>query len=176
MDGVAIPIEPLKLNLPPEDTFMTLYTIRTIPAPATHDLRLRVLRPGQPPERANYAVDASPTAFHLGAFRSDRTLVGVASFYHEPFPHDAHQPYFEADANDWRLRGMAVEPALQGQGVGRALLVAGVETLKEKGGDWLWCNARTTAEAFYRRLDFAIYGDPFEMAEIGTHYLMARRL
>jgi GNAT superfamily N-acetyltransferase len=151
-------------------------TIRSIPATATHDLRLRVLRPGQPPERANYAVDAHPGAFHLGAFTAEERLVGVASFYHEAFPHDATNPHFEAEANDWRLRGMAVEPAWQGQGIGRALIVAGIEALQEKETNWLWCNARTTAEAFYTALGFNTFGDPFEMAEIGTHYLMARHL
>lgn len=152
------------------------FTVRLIPAATTHDLRLRVLRPGQPPERADYGADQHPSAFHLGAFTTDGRLVGVASFYHEPFPQDAHHPAYDEEADDWRLRGMAVEPDLQGQGVGRALIDAGVERLVAKKGGWLWCNARTTAEPFYTALGFDTFGDPFEMAEIGTHYLMARRL
>jgi GNAT superfamily N-acetyltransferase len=155
---------------------MHSFFIRPISANDTHDLRLRVLRPGQPPERANYVADEQSDAFHLGAFTADGTLGGVASFYPEPFPHDAQQLYYDETPSDWRLRGMAVEPDLQGQGVGRALIIAGIETLQEKAGVWLWCNARTTAEPFYTTLGFNTFGDPFEMAEIGTHYLMARQL
>lgn len=156
---------------------MTLpFTIRFIPAPLTHDLRRRVLRPGQPPERAHYAVDAQPDAFHLGATDMDRQIVGVASLYHERFPLDSQVPTNQKPHTDWRLRGMAVEPTLQGQGVGRILIEAVLDALRERNGTWLWCNARVTAEPFYTALGFTTYGDPFEMADIGTHYLMARRV
>jgi GNAT superfamily N-acetyltransferase len=153
-----------------------LLTVRPISARDTHDLRLRVLRPGQPPERADYQVDADPSAFHLGAFSEVDIVVGVASLYHELFPLDSRLPTYDTPHTDWRLRGMAVEPSLQGQGVGRALIDAALVALRERGATWLWCNARVTAEPFYTALGFATYGDPFEMADIGTHYLMARRV
>jgi GNAT superfamily N-acetyltransferase len=144
--------------------------IRPILAPATHDLRLRVLRPGQPPDRADYAADHTSVAFHLGAFTADDTLIGVASFYQEPFL-DHPQPQ-----HHWRLRGMAVEPTAQGQGVGRALLNTAFADLHAREATWLWCNARTTAAPFYTTLGFDTIGDPFDMPDIGTHYLMARRV
>ncbi len=150
-------------------------SLRHIPAAATYDLRSRVLRPGQPRERAEYAADLQPHAFHLGAFTPSETLVGVASFYHEPMPTSADSPPGQERA-DWRLRGMAVEPALQGQGVGRALIVAALETLRANGGVGLWCNARSTAVPFYSALGFATVGEPFDMPDIGPHSLMMRRL
>ena len=42
--------------------------------------------------------------------------------------------------------------------------------------DRLWCNARIKAVPFYERNGFAIHGGPFEIAGIGTHYLMHRAL
>lgn len=122
---------------------------------ALHDLRLRVLRPGRPPEAAVWALDGHPDTVHLGAFQG-ATCVGIASVVPE---------------EGWRLRGMAVEPDLQGTGVGAAL----VHALQERFGQVgrvLWCNARTSAAGFYVRLGFVIEGEPFDLPGIGPHVVM----
>lgn len=122
---------------------------------ALRDLRLRVLRPGRPPEAAVWGLDDHPDTVHVGAF-ADGRCVGIASVVPE---------------DGWRLRGMAVEPGLQGTGIGGTLVVA----LQERFGALerpIWCNARTTAAGFYVRLGFQIQGEPFEVTGIGPHVVM----
>jgi GNAT superfamily N-acetyltransferase len=122
----------------------------------THDLRRRVLRPGAPVERLTYAGDRVEGAFHLG-LRRDGTLVAVATFFPEP----------RGDRPAMRLRGMAVEPELQGSGAGRVLLTAALDRLRADGHRLLWAQARDTALGFYERLGFRIVGDGYVTAETG---------
>ena len=49
---------------------------------------------------------------------------------------------------------MATAPALQGQGIGTAVLNACVHEIKNRGARRLWCNGRTPALRFYQRLGF----------------------
>jgi GNAT superfamily N-acetyltransferase len=142
-------------------------TIRLIPSADTRPLRQQVLRPHQRVEELEYPGDHHPETFHLGAFEAD-DLVAVASFYHESMPADPFRP------DDWRLRGMAVAPGLQGQGRGARLLTRGLEELALRGATRLWCNARVPAADFYRRLGFETHGAEFDIPDIGPHYLMSR--
>lgn len=128
-----------------------------------------MLRPHQPPEAAVYPGDEAPETLHLGLYVGGRQL-GVASLYREPPPDAA-----PGDAG-WRLRGMAVDPASQGQGHGAALLRACLEHAAREGGTQVWCNARTTASGFYRSLGFSQRGVAFELPGIGLHHLMWRPL
>ena len=68
----------------------------------------------------------------------------------------------------WQLRGMAVSTALQGGGVGAAL----VEAVYHEVAEPLWCNARAKAIPFYARLGWRITSEPFEVAGIGPHRRM----
>lgn len=143
--------------------------LRPIPAQLTHDLRHRVLRPHQPIAEMAYPGDDGPASFHLGAFlpgsANESAPVGIVSMYDEPMTGDPR-------IGDRRLRGMAVEPELQGQGLGAALVVAALETAAQAGGRRVWCNARTAAAGFYTRLGFTIAGEPFDLPGIGEHYVM----
>lgn len=143
--------------------------IRRIEAAATHPLRQRVLRPHQPPEALHYPGDLEPGAVHLGAFDATGALVGIASLSIEPQPG-------RATSRTFRLRGMAVEPSLQGGGLGSQLVGACVAEGRAAGMEAIWCNARTSAERFYRRLGFLRVGDRFEIEGIGPHYVMRRDL
>ena len=80
-------------------------TVEVVPAAETLELRGRVLRDGRPHE--GFAEDDWPETFHL-AVRDGGRVVGVASF----IPRD----------DGWQLRGMAVDGALQGRGIGRELM------------------------------------------------------
>jgi ribosomal protein S18 acetylase RimI-like enzyme len=71
---------------------------------------------------------------------------------------------------------MATESCARGRGIGRELLERCSRHAAAKGGDRLWCNARVGARRFYERAGFAVEGAPFELAGIGRHYLMSRRL
>lgn len=142
-------------------------TLRPLSAADTRLLRQAVLRPHQRPEELVYPGDDAPDTLHVGAYLGG-TQVGVASIYREAQPG-------VSDAS-WRLRGMAVTPAVQGQGHGAALLHACMAHARAHGGTRLWCNARTTAAGFYRRLGFKVQGAEFELPGIGPHFLMWRPL
>ncbi len=139
-------------------------TIRSIEASRTHDLRQRVLRPTLDVEAMRFPGDEA--AVHLGAFVGTR-LIGIASFYEEAMPSDAL-------ADDWRLRGMAVDPSAQGGGVGSMVLRAGIAAVQQRGGARLWCNAREVATGFYTFHGFGIVSDRFDIEDIGPHFVMAR--
>lgn len=144
-------------------------SIRRIDAADTRPLRQRVLRPHQPIDALIYPGDDAPNALHLGAFQDGRT-VSIASLAPEPF---ALAP---GEAHAYRLRGMATLPALRSQGIGGAVLEAGIAQVAERGARLVWCNARVPAEGFYERHGFRREGEPFELPGIGPHVVMWRRL
>lgn len=139
-------------------------SVQYISAEQTHDLRSRVLRPGQPIESCSYPQDSLPDSFHLGGFR-DAKLLGIASFNTENLPHTR---------TAYRLRGMAVEPEEQGKGIGYQIMLFAIEQLATLGCDVLWCNARTNAVRFYQKLGLTVFSEEFDMPGIGPHYKMQR--
>lgn len=130
-------------------------------------VRWPVLRAGLPEESAVFPGDDLPETIHLGS-RIDGQLVGVVTVYPAPFPNAPET------AASWQLRGMAVFPAWQGQGVGKELLVAARERIVAQGGRHIWCNARLPALEFYRREGFAIVSELFDIPTAGPHYRMLR--
>ena len=146
--------------------------VRSISAAETRGLRSFVLRPGQPPESLVYHGDELSASFHAGGY-IDGQLVGIATVYPEPMP---DPPADLADAETYRLRGMATHPSFQGRGVGREVLGLCLAHIREQGGEVLWCNARVGAQGFYERLGFETIGEPFEIEGIGPHYVMWRRV
>lgn len=126
--------------------------IHRIHAVETYDLRARVLRGGSL-AAAVVPDDDLPGAWHLGAYHSD-TLVGVASFYPRPCP-------CATAVDAVQLRFMAVDPAMQGRGVGRDLLDQAIRGLRQQRVRLLWANGRDTALGFYRRAGFVIVGEGF---------------
>ena len=149
--------------------------IQSITAVQTLPLRSAVLRPDRPIEESIFVGDNDPATFHLGAFADD-ALIGVASLYREPLRGSVAQVAAPAvqPADVWRLRGMAVEPMLQGQGYGRQLLTACLQEVGLRDGKLLWCNARTSAVGFYQGAGFEISGAEFVIPQIGPHYVMLR--
>lgn len=142
--------------------------VKAITAQQTLPLRSAVLRPGAALREAIYMGDEDAKTLHFGAFHG-REIVGVASLYREALP-SSHE------ANTWRLRGMAVEPAMQRCGFGRLLLQTCVEQVGAHGGELLWCNARTTATGFYLSCGFQVHSEEFDIPGIGPHFVMQHRI
>ena len=116
-------------------------------------LRARVLRVGTPSTDPRLAEDDAPGAFHLAGHRAGR-LVACASFC----PQDtALRPGVAA----WRFRAMAVDPALQGTGLGRVILADGIERARRLGARTIWANARDSALGFYESMGLQALGDGF---------------
>jgi GNAT superfamily N-acetyltransferase len=140
--------------------------IRFIRTADTYPLRLRVLRPGGVVEDCHWANDRLEGSFHLGVYLKDR-IVSIGSFY--PEKHPALKGW-----KQFRLRGMATDPAHQGQGAGTGLLRFALDHLKGQQVDLLWCNARLVAVPFYEALGFRTSGAEFDIPGIGPHYMMWR--
>lgn len=142
--------------------------VRFIRTEETYTLRLQVLRPGGVIEDAHFANDRLEGSFHLGVTVDD-AIVCVGSFY----------PERHASLKGWkqfRLRGMATHPAHQSKGAGARLMRFALEHLQAQKADLLWCNARIKAVPFYERLGLQVDRDEFEIAGIGAHRLMWRKI
>src|SRR5580698_8562423 len=98
-----------------------------------------------------------PGIHHFGAYDGDE-LVGCATVF--PSAYDG-----EPDA--WQLRGMAVVPDRQGQGIGAIVLAEAIETVRASGASLLWANARVTALRFYERLGFDVVGEVYDYGPAG---------
>ena len=127
--------------------------VREIDLARTLDLRTRVLRSHMPGVPAVARSDDLAATWHLGAFAGER-LVGVITGFPEEAP---GHPGVAAV----RFRFMAVDPAVQGGGVGRALLDEVNARALSSGTRLLWANGRDTALGFYRRLGYEVVGDEF---------------
>jgi ribosomal protein S18 acetylase RimI-like enzyme len=147
---------------------MPEYSVREVGAADVVPLRLKVLRPGRPAEEAVFPGDDDQKTWHVAAFDSSNAMVGIASIYLEPRP--------DGDPREWRLRGMAVEEELQGAGIGRLLVDACLEHVRQQDGTTLWCNAREVAIGFYARLGFHTEGAMFDIPTVGPHVVMWREV
>jgi ribosomal protein S18 acetylase RimI-like enzyme len=141
-----------------------------IDAVETHPLRRRVLRDGTASDDVVFDGDELATTFHLGVVLDD-TLVGVSTWLERAAPDRPAERAFQ-------LRGMAIEPTLQGgRGLGGALLGAGLERCRTRGATVVWARARDTALGFYERHGFEIVGPGYTDPATGLlHHDIVRPL
>lgn len=156
---------------------LTDFAIRLVDLDDTFALRKAVLRPWLTPEEARATWADVPEHFQVGAV-SDGRVVSTAGFLIE-----AHPDYTDAFGPlPWRLRGMASEPALQGQGVGGRVLDFGIAEIARRLGArgatsaTLWCSGRTGAQRFYERHGFQAIGALYETPGTGPHFVFWRRI
>jgi GNAT superfamily N-acetyltransferase len=139
--------------------------VRVVDPEVTVALRHQVLRPHQTLDDVRAASDGTPGIAVLDGER----VLACASVRPEPMPGDERP-------GDWRLRGMASDPAVRGQGYGALALTAALDHARERGATRVWCNARTPARGFYERHGFTATGGEFHLPDAGPHYLMWRRV
>ena len=84
----------------------------------------------------------------------DGRLAGVDTFATRPYP---GRPGVAAA----QLRGMAVETAQHGRGLGQLLLTTAMDRLRAQGAELLWAKARDQALGFYERLGMHVDGDGY---------------
>lgn len=128
-------------------------------------MRGAVLRPHHPVAELVYPGDDLPGALHAVA-RKGGLVVGIVSITPEPHP-------IAPAEGDWRIRGMATDPAVRGEGYGAALLKAALAHARAERGRRVWCNARSSAVGFYTREGFVTEGDEFTVWPDVPHYVMA---
>jgi GNAT superfamily N-acetyltransferase len=141
--------------------------IREVTVDVVLPLRHAILRAGRARESAHARQDDDSATRHFAAYAGSH-VVGVVS----QFPENTDlAPARRAE----RLRGMAVDPAWQGRGVGHGLMRAVVELAKARGAEILWANGRDTALGFYTSIGFRVAGDGFVDGEmhLGHHVVIA---
>ena len=144
-----------------------MFTVAEASLAETLPLRAAVLRPDGRP--AGMPGDDDPRTMHLAARSQAGDVVGVVRFSPAPCP-------WRPENGSWQLRGMATDPSVRGQGAGRALVVAGLRCVADRGGRLVWCHARAEASGFYRRMGFGVVTGPYEISPIGPHLGMVRTL
>ncbi|KQN32551.1 hypothetical protein ASE92_18315 [Pedobacter sp. Leaf41] len=130
-------------------------------------LRSLVLRNGKPLTECEFEGDRNYDTFHLGYVENDK-IRSIASLM--------RNDYFPEEGEGYQLRGMATHPDFGGRGYGAALINFAVEYLKEYQTDYLWCNARSSAATFYKKLGFINESPEFDIPGIGFHYEMRLKL
>lgn len=139
-------------------------------------LRHKILRPGRPIETAYYTDDSHCTTYHFACLEQTE-IVGVVTFTKTTLV-PAALGFLKAEQGDFvQLRGMAVDDNVQGKGIGRDLIRVALKTIKEEN-DYkvVWCNARTYALPFYKKLGFNVVGEEFEVPNVGPHFIMYKTL
>jgi GNAT superfamily N-acetyltransferase len=140
-----------------------------VPVEAVRPYRLRWLRRGTASENVVFTGDDDADTVHLLARGPDGAPAGVASWMVASSPDRPGEPALQ-------LRGMATDPAHRRQGVGRALIEAGMLLAAERGLPWVWANARDSALDFYRSAGFDVVGDGFVTADTELpHHRILRR-
>lgn len=136
-------------------------TVDEVAPEVTYELRGAILRPNG--GEITWDGDDDPGTFHLAAHAPDGTVVGVVRFS------PASCPWRPLAATPWQLRGMATDETVRGSGAGRAMVRDGLERVAARGGDLVWCDARTSAAGFYERMGFTVVTDEFDKPGIGPH-------
>ena len=123
-------------------------------------VRWRNLYPGKPVDpEASRETDLAEGTTHFVA-TTDHGIVGCVTLTEE-FAHD----------RDLRMRWIGVDEERRGQGIGAELARACLGEA-ERSGRGIWCNARLPTLSLYHRLGFEEVGSPFDIPDIGPHFVM----
>ena len=138
--------------------------IKEIQASETYWVRQEVLRKGKPIETCYFEGDDAETTMHFGIELNEK-IIGIVSVY------QVNSKLFEIE-HQFQIRGMAVLIEFQGNGFGTELLVEAENYCFEQKARVIWFNAREKAVPFYEKSGYQTMGNPFEIPEVGTHFVM----
>lgn len=142
------------------------FVIRAVPLEEVIDLRHRVLRSGLSRDAAYLSGDEKSDAWHWAAFHADRGVIGCATLHLAPLD----------GVPAGQLRGMAVDAEFRRYGLGRQLLLAVEQAVRDKDLSLIWANCRTPALPFYRRMGWEIISEEFVIETAGPHFRMKKVL
>lgn len=132
-------------------------------------LRQKVLHPDGVRERVLYAFDDHEESFHLGIFSKEGELAACGSLLPE-------SEGLKFSTSICRIRGMAVDPHFQKQGLGGLILEGLLEEAVRNKRSKVWCNARSSILDFYLRKDFLKAGEEFILPPNIPHYKLVKTL
>lgn len=141
-----------------------MVAIKKISSSETFIIRHPVLRKGKPIEACKFENDDAKTTLHLGYFNNNEMIGVISIFFNQ-------NPIFNT-LKQYQIRGMAVLENHQKKGIGKALMFAAEDYVKNKSANLIWLNARENASPFYTSLLYTKKGTSFEIANIGKHFVM----
>jgi GNAT superfamily N-acetyltransferase len=125
------------------------WSIRELAAEDTHALLRAVSADGRTDLiTVHHELDDSPGAWHLGAVDEAGRVAAISGIYAVPC---SLRPQAQTAV---QLQNMAVEPALQRQGIGSAVMAEILRRLRATDAVLLWASARDKALPFYERFGF----------------------
>lgn len=136
--------------------------IRSIDWQQTIPIRHEVLWPDKEPEFCHVKNDKE--AWHFGVYienKIENKLVCVASIYPQ--------------GEQARLRKFATLHHYQNKGIGSKMLTFILKTIKERGINYFWCDARETALNFYQPFGLKPEGVKFYKSDV-AYYKMSMNL
>lgn len=142
--------------------------IEFISTEQTFLLRRAVLEHDPSNENVKLEKDDDPESFHLGAIYN-KEIVSIVTF------HKTTNDIFN-ESFQYQLRKMATSTDYRNLHLGKKLIAFGIEFLKNKGVQLIWCNARAGAIGFYEKSGFIPVGDFFDFPPIGLHKVLSRKL
>lgn len=142
--------------------------IKEIPSQETYIVRQPVLRKGKPIESCIFEGDDFETTHHFGLY-DNGNLTGIISLF-------SQINSIFAEKNQAQIRGMAVLESHQKKGFGEALVLEYEKYCTENNVDLIWFNARTAAVGFYKKMNYQVLGEAFDIKDVGEHYLMFKKL
>ena len=135
-----------------------------------YDLRMDVLRRGTPSDDVDFPYDRDPETRHLAIRDESGAVIAASTWTPRPFPDHPDEPAVQ-------LRGMAVSAEHRGQGLGAAMIEAGVADARARGAALVWANARDSALDFYIASGFVVVGDGFRTTDTDLpHHRIIRQL
>lgn len=140
--------------------------VERVRAEETYALRHRVLGRGASADDVAAADDDDPDSGHF-VIRKEGAVVATGTVRRRNSPR-------AAGGQHWQVRGMAVEPAFRGRGLGSAVLGAILEHVEQRGGELVWCHARIAARTLYERHGFIADGELVEDPIAGIQVYMGR--
>ena len=149
-----------------------------IAAEDTYKLRHEVLWPNATLLEVQLAVDS--VSIHLGAFAHQqedssehRVPVGVITIHVSKLESSSTLAESSSETLEAQFRKLAVAPEWQGRGIGSRLVEQAGIVASDAGAQSLWCDARTSALSFYKRLGMQTEGSSFMRK--GVEYVKMRR-
>ena len=145
-----------------------MITLREITALETYSVRHPVLREGKPVESCHFEGDNLQSTIHIGLY-VNAALIGVVSLF------KTKNAEFKSD-KQFQIRGMAVLKHHQKRGYGNRLIIEAEVIANKYNCKLLWFNAREKSVGFYEKMNYKIIGEPFNVGDIGTHFVMYKKL
>ncbi len=140
--------------------------IKPITTSETYPIRSAVLRPNRPITECYFAGDNDASTHHFGYFEKD-CLVGIVSVFKTFFHENTVQ-------NSFQIRGMAVLETYRHKKIGKKLMLYVEDFCQTQHTDFIWFNARISAEIFYKKLGYQTFGNYFMIPDVCEHIVMMK--